>query len=296
MKRLFTSFIPLVSLVTLSACEPAPEQPTVHPKQVETTKPVPFSRIRIVEKTLREFSRIERPLQAYFAVQTNDAIPSCATTTHPTGYVAVTTWACGTDPNERGRREIVGREAVRYSKEKSSLIYTAQLTITNFDDLEPRDEAHALEVKRMIVIELTDSSSRANLNARVSGSIRTSLKPTPKWQGSNFEIKLKGLLRGDALNPTIKAGSSLDFSGALWGENDLRSTKFGAGRYLHVANDDIEMKSSTADSCFRPVGSWKLSTEGGGVTDRHDVTSSLTSVDEDGGMSLAWDPAFCSLP
>lgn len=293
MNRLFISF---VCLATLSACGPAPEQPTINSKQVETTKPVPFARIRIIEKTLREFSRIERPLKAYFATQTIDAIPSCATTKHPAGTIAVTTWACGTDPNERGRREIVGSETVQYSKNKSSLIYTAQLTITNFDDLEARTDAHSLEVQRRIVIEFADSSSRSNINARVSGYVRTALKPSAKWQGSNFEIKLKGLLRGDALNPIFKAGSSLDFSGALWGENDLRSTKFGAGRYTHVANGDIEMKSSDADACIRPVGSWKLSTEGGGAAGRHDVTSSLTSVDEDGGMSLAWDAAFCSLP
>ncbi len=293
MNRLFISF---VCLATLTACGPAPEQPKINPKQVETTKPVPFARVRVIEKTLREFSRIERPLKAYFAAQTIDAIPSCATTKHPVGYVAVTTWACGTDPSERGRREIVGSETVQYSKDKSSLIYTAQLTITNFDDLEARSDAHAVEVRRKLIIEFADSSSRSNINARVSGYVRTALKPSTKWQGSNFEIKLKGLLSGDALNPIFKAGSSLDFSGSLWGENDLRSTKFGAGRYTHVAISDIEMKSSTVDACFRPVGSWKLSTEGGGTASRHDVTSSLTSVDEDGGMSLAWDMAFCSLP
>ncbi|MBK7892397.1 MAG: hypothetical protein IPJ84_16590 [Bdellovibrionales bacterium] len=293
MNRLFVSF---VCLVTLSACTPAPEQPPIRPKQVETTKPVPFARVRIVEKTLREFSRIERPLKAYFAAQTIDAIPSCATVKHPVGYISVTTWACGTDPSERGRREIVGSETVRYSKDKSSLVYTAQLTITNFDDLEVRADAHALEIQRKMVIDFADSSSRSNINARVSGYIRSALKPSNKWQGSNFEIKLKGLLGGDALNPILRTGSSLDFSGALWGENDLRSTKFGAGQYTHIADSDIEMKSSNADACFRPVGSWKLSTEGGGATGRHDVTSSLSSVDEEGGMSLAWDSEFCNSP
>jgi hypothetical protein len=190
----------------------------------------------------------------------------------------------------------VGTETIQYSKDKSSLIYSAQLTITNFFDLEARTDAHALEIQRKMVIDFADSSSRSNINARVSGYVRSALKPSNKWQGSNFEIKLKGLLGGDALNPILKTGSSLDFSGALWGENDLRNTKFGAGQYTHIADSDIEMKSSNADACFRPVGSWKLSTEGGGATGRHDVTSSLSSVDEEGGMSLAWDAAFCNSP
>lgn len=293
---MFRLFISFVCLLTLSACEPVPEQPTVHAKQVETEKPVPFTRIRVIEKTLRELRRIERPLKAYFSKPTVDALPACATTKHPAGYISVTTWACGIDPTERGRREIVGQEMVQYSKDKSSLIYTAQLTITNFDDLEERADAHTLEIQRKFVLAFENSSSSSNIDARISGYIREALKPSVKWRGSNFQIKIKGLLRGDALNPTFKTGSSLTLSGEVWGENDLRDTKLGSGQFIHVANSDIEMKNSGVDECVRPVGSWKLSASGGGSTSRHDATSSLSSVDEDGGLSMSWDTALCHSP
>lgn len=299
--QFFQSFIAALTVaLALTACEPPAKLQVPTSDSGPARKSTPFSRVRVFEKSLREFNLIQRPLKAYFAQDAGDVEPTCRKTTYPAGLISETKWACGTDPKERGRKEIIGTEFIRYDKSSSSLTYIAKLTITNFEDLEPRAEAHSIEIQRRIVIQFSNSSSRSRVEARVSGSSRVSIAPDSKWSGSNYEIKFSGHLAGDALNPTLADHSVISFSGSMWGEDELRGTFYGSGAHT-LGAAGVNFQSSATDACLRPVGSWQAFAENasgektGGMAGRR-VNTSLSAVEEEGGLTLEWAAGLCNAP
>ncbi len=291
------------------ACAPAPKNPQMPPVAgTPTTKPTGVSSSQVGMFALTEISHIERAMKPLNGVALSGVAPlveptavGCRTTQTTNRAQWETTWKCGVDPKVSGRKEIIGVERLNYDQTTRTLTYDGKFEIKNFNDLEPRAQAHTLVTARKIKIRFDRGSTTASARATVAmTSIATVSAADGKIvPGSNYRSSLDGVLLGQGTDWTLtKSDTVLNFEGALYGLDADRKTLWASGTFRFVPEQEsgIKLLGLGDSSCTKPIGDWRMSAIGGG--DKLDTTMQTS---ETGGVSVsgsvaAWPIGYCERP
>lgn len=301
-------FLLLGLAVTVGACQPAKNKPPELPPEqtIPTTKPEAVNVVHVGIVALSEVSHIERAIKPMFGVKLSTAPPplgetadvECRSTESTNLALRETTWKCGLDPKLRGRKEIEGVERVNYDQKARLITYTADFATRNFDDLEPRANAHTVVTSRKIKIRFekgsTDAAGRATLVMESTAALKGTLGTSAK--GSNYTARISGILLHQGTTWTLTTNSILSFEGALYGVDGERKTQWAAGRFTFVPRSNINLVGLGEEKCTVPVGPWKVSAVGGGNKFDTTLETSETGGGNASGSTLAWPVQLCDQP
>lgn len=289
-----------------SGCGQAKKNPSAGAgtNQQKTMAPDRVAVAQVGITLLGELSHIERALKPYFGVSMSTPptglVPaglSCKTTRSTRLTQWETVWRCGLDSAERGRKEIEGVERLNFDSATRILTYTAKFETRNFDDNEPREKAHTLVTGRKIRINFTAESSDSSAIGTFRMSSVAALKNLElAGSGSNWSSSVSGVIRKSGGVWSLGSGAVMSLKGALYGRDSERKTIWASGDYNFVSDADTVLAGLADSACTKPVGPWRVKTEGGGKTFDTTLTSTLTTVFEGSGSSLNWPADLCDQP
>ncbi len=298
-----------ILLGCFAACGPAPKMPQLPPVAgTPTTKPTSVSSSQVAMFALTEMSHIERAMKPFNGIALGGDAPlveptaaGCRSTQSTNRAQWETTWNCGVDPKVSGRKEILGVERLNFDQTSRTLTYDAVFEIRNFNDVEPRAQAHTLVTARKIKIKFERGSTTASTRATViMSSVATVSAADGKIvPGSNYRATFEGVLLGQGTDWTLtKKDSVLNFDGALYGLDGDRKTLWASGNFTFVPEQEsgIKLLGLGDSSCTKVLGSWRMSAIGGGEKlDTTVQTSELGGVGVNGSI-VAWPTAYCDGP
>ncbi len=273
-----------------------------------TTKPTGLSSSQVAMFALTEISHIERAIKPFNGIAVSGVTPlaeplaiNCRTSHASNRAQWETTWKCGVDPKVSGRKEILGVERLGFDHTTRTLTYDAKFEIRNFNDLEPRAQAHTLVTARKIKIKFERSSTTASARATVNmvSAATVSAADGKTVPGSNYRATLEGVLLGQGSNWTLSQKESvLSFDGALYGLDGDRKTLWASGTFTFVPDQEsgIKLLGLGDSSCTKSIGDWRMSATGGGEKlDTTVQTSELGGVSVNGSV-VAWPTGYCDRP
>jgi hypothetical protein len=274
------------------------EAPTMKPDRVAVT--------RVGQTVLGELSHIERAIKPFLGLElpgapaevaSSLASGDCKKTQTTNAAQWETRWACGLDSTERGRKEIEGVERLNYDQSKRTLIYAASFTIRNFEDKEARVNAHTLITGRKIRITFAAGSSSVSGVAKIRIASSAALKTfDTARKGSNWSSSIGGILRRKGDTWTIDKGAVVALKGSLYGLDGERKTPFASGDFNFVSETDTALEGLGNTDCTKAIGTWRVSSTGGGAKFDTTLASTSTTVSESSGGSLPWPVDLCSQP
>lgn len=259
----------------------------------------------MAEKTLRELSRIDRPLRALL----EGVVPpssDCREIRQNEEHLFEVRWKCNVDPKERGRKQIIGVEIIDFDRASRVLTYSATFDVASFSDQEPLEKAHRESIRRSTQITFKgDRTSTAELalaqpfiaQAARKGLFTTTIAASSS-SGSNYRIKASGQLQTHPETSktivSIDPGMTATLEGEVWGEDELRGSKLSSGSLELTAPAGAVLESQGL--CSRLNGRWQAVSRGNGETLKNEVISSESGVESSDGGSTRWGSRICSGP
>ncbi|CAN5629084.1 hypothetical protein BH10BDE1_BH10BDE1_10060 [soil metagenome] len=271
-----------------------------------TMKPDRVAATHVGATVLGELTHIERAIKPLIGLSTSaapaelaalDASGDCRKTQTTNAAQWETRWRCGMDSTESGRKEIEGVERLNYDQMKRTLTYSATFQIRNFDDQEARGNAHTLVTGRKIHVAFRAGSSSTSAIANIRIASSATLKSFDSTRkGSNWTSAIIGTIHRQGASWTMDKGATVTFKGSLYGLDAERNTAYASGDFNLVSETDTTLLGLGDSSCTIGVGTWRMTSVGGGAKFDTTLASSPTTLSESSGGSYSWPAERCEQP
>lgn len=282
----------------LGACQEAPKvaKAPAPNSNVPTLKPDRVSSTQVASTVLGELSHLERAFKPMLGVPLTPPA-DCTKTGSTVDSLWQTSWTCGLDSTERGKKEIEGVERVNYNRKTRVLEYDARFEIRNFEDKEPRAQAHTVILSRRIRAIFTDTGNLKNTTASVRMISGANFKNASDSRiGSNWSATFDGKIQSVGGAWQINSGSTIAFSGLLFGLDGERKMMWASGDFKFVSETITSLDGFGEASCTKPLGSWRITASGGGGKFDTAVATSNEGGQEGTGGTFTWPTDLCTRP